>query len=399
MPAPIFNRRVSAIEESITLAVTAKASEMKSKGIDVVSMSAGEPDFDTPDHIKYAAIKAITEGFTKYTPVGGTMELRKAVAEKFARENGLTYAANQTLVSIGGKHSCYLAVAALVDDGDEVLIPAPYWVSHPDMVLLAGGKPVIMETSTATGLKITPDQLRKAITPRTKLIIINSPSNPSGAVYTKDELVALGDVLKGTGVFVLSDEIYEHLIYEGEHHSIAAVVPELSEQTIVANGVAKAYAMTGWRIGYAAGPKSVIGAMAKIQSQQTSNAVSISQKATLAALTGPQDHLVPWKEEYRTRRNYIVERLNAIPGVLCPTPAGAFYVFPDVSSFYGKSFGGRVIEDSVALTDYLLEEFHVACVPGSGFGAPRHIRLSYATSMAAITKAMDRIEKGLTTLS
>jgi aspartate aminotransferase len=247
-------------------------------------------------------------------------------------------------------------------------------------------------------LKITPEQLKKAITPRTKMIIINSPSNPSGAVYTRDELAALGAVLKGTNVFILSDEIYEHLIYEGVHHSIAAVVPDLYEQTIVANGVAKAYAMTGWRIGYAAGPKAIIGAMAKIQSQQTSNAVSIAQKATLAALTGSQEHLAPWKAEYRTRRDYIVGRLNAMPNVACAVPAGAFYVFPDTSACYGKSFGGKVIENSITLTDYLLEEFHVACVPGSGFGAPAHIRLSYATSMAAITKAMDRIEEGMKAL-
>jgi len=398
MPTPKFNRHVAAIQESITLAVTGKAKEMKGKGIDVVSMSAGEPDFDTPQHIKDAAIKAIQEGFTKYTPVSGIPELRKAVAEKFQRENNLTYAPNQVLISVGGKHSCCLAVAALVDEGDEVLIPAPYWVSYPDMVVLAGGTPVLMETTNATGLKITPEQLKKAIRPKTKMIILNSPSNPSGAVYTKDELKALAEVLVGTNVYVLSDEIYEHLIYEGAHHSIAHVEPRLMDQTITVNGVAKAYAMTGWRIGYAAGPKAIIDEMSKVQSQQTSNATSISQKATVAALTGPQTHLAAWKAEYLKRRNYIVERLNRIPRVICPTPAGAFYVFPDVSAYYGKKFNGKPIPDSVALTDCLLEEFKVATVPGSGFGSPGHIRLSYATSMAQIEKAMDRIEAGLRAL-
>jgi len=395
MPTPRFNRHVAAIKESITLAVTAKASQMMAAGIDVVSMSAGEPDFDTPQHIKDAAIKAIQEGFTKYTPVAGIPELRKAVVEKFRKENGLSYAPNEVLVSVGGKHSCCLAVNALVDEGDEVLIPAPYWVSYPDMVVLVGGTPVIMETTSKTGLKITPGQLKKAITPKTKMLILNSPSNPSGVVYTGDEIKALAQVLLGTELYILSDEIYEHLIYEGEHHSIAALEPKLKDQTIVANGVAKAYAMTGWRIGYAAGPKAIIGEMSKIQSQQTSNATSIAQKAAVAALTGPQDHLVAWKAEYDKRRQYIVGRLNRMPGVQCPTPAGAFYVFPDVSAYYGKTHDGRKIADSVALTDYLLEEFKVATVPGSGFGSPGHIRLSYATSMAQIEKAMDRIEEGL----
>ena len=399
MATPRFNRHVAAIKPSITLAVTSRAKEMKAEGIDVISMSAGEPDFDTPQHIKDAAIKALDEGFTKYTPVSGTPELRKAVAEKFRRENGLEYEPTQVLVSIGGKHSCYLAVAVLVDEGDEVIIPAPYWVSYPDMVILAGGTPVILETTNETGLKVTPEQLKAAITPKTRMLILNSPSNPSGAVYSRDELAALAEVLVGTDVFIVSDDIYEHLIYDGEHVNILNVKPELKDQTIIVNGVAKAYAMTGWRIGYAVGPEAIIKQMSKVQSQQTSNAVSIAQKATVAALTGPQDHMVMWKAEYDKRRRYIVERLNAIPDVVCAIPAGAFYVFPDMSAYVGKSFDGKVIKDDVALCNLLLEEFRVATVPGSGFGSPGYIRLSYATSMAQIEKAMDRIEDGLGALT
>jgi len=398
MPELRFNRHVAAIKPSVTMAVTGRAKEMKASGIDVVSMSAGEPDFDTPQHIKDAAIEALGDGLTKYTPVAGTPELRKAVAEKFSRENSLEYEPAQVLVSIGGKHSCYLAVAALIDEGDEVLIPAPYWVSYPDMVILAGGTPIIMETTNDTGLKITPDQLRAAITSKTRMLILNSPSNPSGAVYTREELAALAEVLVSTDVFVVSDDIYEHLIYEGEHVNILNVKPELEDRTIVVNGVAKAYAMTGWRIGYAAGPEAVIKQMSKVQSQQTSNAVSFAQKATVAALNGPQGHMAEWKAEYDERRRYIVNRLNAVSGVACATPAGAFYVFPDVSTYIGKSLGGTAIEDDVTLCNQLLEEFKVATVPGSGFGTPGFMRISYATSMELIEEGMNRIEAGLKAL-
>ncbi len=399
MAIPRFNRHVAAIKPSVTMAVTGRAKEMKAEGIDVVSMSAGEPDFDTPQHIKDAAIKALEDGFTKYTPVAGTPELRKAVAEKFSKENSLDYEPAQVLVSIGGKHSCYLAIAALVDEGDEVIIPAPYWVSYPDMVILAGGTPIILETTNDSGLKITPEQLKAAITPRTKMLILNSPSNPSGAVYSQDELEGLADVLVDTDISIVSDDIYEHLIYEGEHVNILNVRPELKDQTIVVNGVAKAYAMTGWRIGYAVGPEAIIKQMSKIQSQQTSNAASMAQKATVVALSGPQDHIQVWKAEYDKRRRYIVDRLNAIPRVACSTPAGAFYVFPDVSAYIGKSLGSKVIEDDVALCNLLLEEFKVATVPGSGFGTPGFMRISYATSMEMIEEGMNRIEAGLKALA
>ncbi len=399
MPTPVFNRHVAAIKPSITMAVTGKAKEMKSKGIDVVSLSAGEPDFDTPDHIKESAIQAIRDGFTKYTPVPGTPELRAAVAAKFKRENSLDYKPEQILTSIGGKHSCYLAVAALVDEGDEVLIPAPYWVSYPDMVILAGGAPVIMPTTSETGLKITAEQLRAAITPKTKMIILNSPSNPSGAVYSRSELTALGKVLLDSNVYILSDDIYEHLVYEGEFVNILNAEPKLYDQTIVVNGVAKAYAMTGWRVGYAAGPLPIIKEMSKIQSQQTSNVTSIAQKATVQALNGPQDHLAVWKAEYDKRRKHMVARLNAIKGVKCAMPHGAFYVFPDVSAYIGKSYKGKKVTDDVALTDVLIEDFHVATVPGTGFGTPGYIRLSYATSMKEIDTAIDRVAAGLAALS
>jgi aspartate aminotransferase len=399
MPQPTFNRHVAAIKPSVTMAVTGKAKEMKAKGIDVVSMSAGEPDFDTPDHIKEAAIQAIRDGFTKYTPVAGMPELRAAVAAKFKRENGTEYDSAQVLTSIGGKHSCYLAVAALIDEGDEVIIPAPYWVSYPDMVILAGGTPVILATSNESGLKITADQLKAAITPKTKMIILNSPSNPSGAVYSRDELRALGDVLVGTDVFIVSDDIYEHLVYEGEFANILNAKPELYDQTILVNGVAKAYAMTGWRVGYAAGPLPIIKEMSKIQSQQTSNVTSIAQKASIAALEGPQDHLAVWKAEYDKRRSHIVERLNAIDGVNCAMPKGAFYAYPDVSPYVGKSYKGTTITGDIELTDLLLEEFKVATVPGTGFGTPGYIRLSYATSMEQIDKALDRVADGLASLS
>ena len=398
MPVPQFNRHVYAVGESITMAVTGKAKEMKAKGIDVVSMSAGEPDFDTPQHIKDAAIKAINDGLTKYTPVAGMPALRKAVADKFKRENGLDYTPQQILCSIGGKHSCYLAIAAMVNEWDEVLIPAPYWVSYPPMVSLVGGTPVIMETSNETGLKITPEQLKAAINERTKMLVFNSPSNPSGAVYSKDEIAALAEVLVGTNVYILSDDIYEHLIYEGEAANIAAIEPKLKDQTIIANGVAKAYSMTGWRVGYAAGPLDVIKQMSKIQSQQTSNVTSFAQMGTIAALEGPQDHIAEWKAEFDKRRKHILDRLNAIPGVVCPKPNGAFYVFPDVSAYYGKTYKSKVIGDSVDLTGMLLEEFKVATVPGSGFGSPNHIRLSYACSMANIDKGLDRMAEGLAAL-
>ncbi len=396
-----LSKCVQRIEESITLAITAKASAMKAEGHDVVGLSAGEPDFDTPENIKQAAIKAINAGMTKYTPSSGTPALRKAIVEKFKKDNGLEYKPAEVMVNCGAKHSVFLAVMALVDPGDEVLIPTPYWVSYPEMVKCAGGTPVVIETSAAEELKLTPAKLAKAITAKTKALILNSPSNPSGMVYTRAELQALVPVLKAhPQVWVISDEIYEKLLYDGaEHVSIASLDPDIFKRTITINGVSKSYSMTGWRIGYAAGPLAIIKGMGNLQSQETSNPTSISQAATLEALTGPQDSVAKMVVAFDERRKYMVGRLNAIPGVKCSTPKGAFYVFPDFSSYYGKKFNGKVISGSVELCNFLLEEMKVAAVPGGGFGADAHLRFSYACSMETIKKALDRIEEGLKKLS
>jgi len=357
---------------------------MKAEGRNVISLSAGEPDFDTPEHIKEAAVRALKEGFTKYTPATGTPELKKAICEKFARDNGLEYTPSQVIVNCGAKHTIYLAIQALVEEGDEVVVPVPYWVSYPEQVRLAGGRPVF--APSGNDLKLKPEALREVLSPRTKAVIVNSPCNPSGVVYTKEELEALGEVLAEARVWVISDEIYEKLVYDGqEHFSIASVVPELKERTVVVNGVSKAYAMTGWRIGYAAGPEEVISAMGKIQSQETSNPNSIAQAAALAALTGPQECVGEMVRAFDERRRYVVGRLQAMPGVSCGVPKGAFYVFPDVSGL------GR---DSVALCSWILEELEVACVPGAGFGMEGRIRISYAAGMEALKEAMDRLEEG-----
>ena len=391
---------VSRIEQSITLAITAKAKAMKAEGIDVVGMSAGEPDFDTPDNIKQAAIKAINDGITKYTPAVGLPALRKVIAEKFDKDNGLSYKPEEVAVNCGAKHSVFLAIMALVDEGDEVIIPTPYWVSYPEMVKVAGGKPVIVETLSENGLKLTAGQLREAMTPRTKAFIMNSPSNPSGMVYTKEELLALVEVLKGSEIYTISDEIYEKILYDdAEHHSIASLDPNIFSRTITINGVSKTYAMTGWRIGYAAGPLEVIKAMGKLQSQETSNPCSISQIATIEALTGPQDSVEMMVKAFDERRSYLVDRLNAMEGVSCVKPKGAFYAFPDFSAHYGKSVNGKVISGSVDLSSYLLEDMKVGVVPGAGFGTDANLRISYATSMEAIKKAVARIEEGLKALS
>lgn len=391
---------VSRIEQSITLAITAKAKAMKAEGIDVIGMSAGEPDFDTPDNIKQAAIKAINDGITKYTPAVGLPALRKAVAEKFEKDNGLSYKPEETIVNCGAKHSVFLAIMALVDEGDEVIIPTPYWVSYPEMVKVTGGKPVIVETLPENGLKLTAEQLREAVTPRTKALIMNSPSNPSGVVYTRDELLALVEVLRELEIYTISDEIYEKILYDGaEHYSIASLDPKVFSRTITINGVSKSYSMTGWRIGYAGGPLEVIKAMGKLQSQETSNPCSISQMATIEALTGPQDSVGIMVKAFDERRTCLVEGLNAMEGVTCVKPKGAFYAFPDFSAHYGKSANGKVINGSVDLSSYLLEEMKVGVVPGAGFGADAHLRISYATSMDAIEKALARIEEGLKALS
>ncbi len=395
-----ISRRMSDLEESPTLAVTAKAKELKKRGYDIIGFAAGEPDYDTPDNIKKAAIRAIEEGHTKYTPVGGIVELKDAVIEKFKGDNGLDYSREEVLISCGGKHSIFNLCQALLDPGDEVVIPVPYWVSYPPMVRLAGGVPVFVHTDETTGFKMSAEAFRDAVTGRTKAVIINTPSNPTGAAYSKGELEAIAAVALEKGVFIISDEIYEKLYYGDEPaNSIASVSREVKENTMVLNGVSKAYSMTGWRIGYAAGPKELIKAMMRIQSQSTSNPASISQWAAVEALRGPQDAVAEMAAEFKERCRMMVEGLNAIEGLSCLMPQGAFYTFANVSAFYGRSFGDRVIEDSVGLATYLLEEAEVAVVPGIAFGNDSHIRLSYACSKEDIGVGLDRMKKALGALA
>ena len=392
--------RVMGIKPSPTLAVDAKAKAMKAEGIDVVGFGAGEPDYDTPDNIKDAAVKAIKDGFTKYTPVPGTDELKKAIIAKLKADNGLDYELSEVIVSTGAKHSLYNIAQALYGPGDEVIIPAPYWVSYPDQVLLNDAKPVIVQTKEGNGFVLTPEAFEAAITKNTKAMILNSPSNPTGLGYDKKALEGIAAVAVKHGVYVVSDEIYEKIVYDGFRHvSIASVSPEMKALTITVNGLSKSHAMTGWRLGYAAGPKDVIGAMTKIQSQSTSNPCSITQKAAVEALMGPQGFIPVMVAEFDKRRKYIVGRLNAIPGVSCSMPVGAFYAFPKVSPLYGKGFGGKTIKGSADLAAYLLDEAKVAVVSGDAFGADEYIRLSYATSMAVIEKGMDRIEAALNALA
>ena len=392
-------KRAQSIKPSPTLATAAKAKAMKAQGIDVVDFGVGEPDFDTPENVKQAGIKAIQSGFTKYTPAGGTDELKEAVIEKFKRDNNLTYEKSQILISCGAKHSLYNIAEALFDPGDEVIIPSPYWVSYPDQVLLNDATPVIVETTEAEGFKLSAQKLEKAITKKTKALVLNSPSNPTGLAYDRKTLEEIAAIAVKHGIYVISDEIYEKLLYDGfTHFSIASLNPEIKGLTIVVNGVSKSHAMTGWRIGYAAGPKEVMTAMANIQSQSTSNPCSISQKAALEALQGPQDFIKTMNVEFDKRRKYMVERLNRIPGISCLMPVGAFYAFPNVAGLYGKSIQGKTIKNSSDFASYLLEEAKVALVSGDAFGADPYIRLSYATSMENIQKGLDRIEKAVSAL-
>ncbi len=395
-----FSPTVQRVQPSITLAISARAKALRAEGIDVIPLSAGEPDFDTPIHIREAAIKAINDGFTRYTPASGIPALKKAVCGFFARENGLSYAPDQIIINCGAKHSVYLIATVLLRPGDEVIIPAPYWVSYPEIVKLAGGEPVIVETTEADGYKLTPDRLRAAVTPKTRLLILNSPSNPTGMVYTREELAALAEVVAETDMFVLSDEIYDHLLYEGAVHvPFASLSREMYERTITVNGVSKAFCMTGWRIGWTAGRKEIIAAMNKVQSQEISNPTSISQYAALAALTGPMDFLPPMVAAFDERRRYVVDRLNGMEGVACAVPTGAFYVFPDVSALYGRTANGKPVDGSVALCEYLLESHRIAPVPGAGFGADANIRLSYALSLDDLRKALDRLAEGIAALA
>ena len=393
-------RRAAAIKPSPTLATAAKAKEMKASGIDVVDFGVGEPDFDTPENVKEAAKKAIQSGYTKYTPASGAEDLKEAVIEKFKKDNGLVYEKSQILISCGAKHSLYNIAEALFDPGDEVIIPSPYWVSYPDQVILNDATPVIVETTEEEGFKLSAKKFEKALTRKTKAIILNSPSNPTGLAYDRKTLEEIAAVAVKHKVYVISDEIYEKLIYDGfRHFSIASLGPEIKNLTIVVNGVSKSHAMTGWRIGYAAGPKEVITAMANIQSQSTSNPASISQKAAVEALRGPQDFIQTMNIEFDKRRKYMVERLNKIPGMSCLMPVGAFYAFPRVSPLFGKSVNGKRIMGSSDFASYLLEEAKVALVSGDAFGADNYIRLSYATSLDTIVKGIDRIERAASKLA
>ncbi|HEY9670353.1 MAG TPA: pyridoxal phosphate-dependent aminotransferase [Waterburya sp.] len=377
--------RVGQVPPSLTLAISAKAKALKADGIDVCSFSAGEPDFDTPAHIKAAANKALEEGKTKYGPAAGEPKLRDAIARKLRDDNGLCYNAENVIITNGGKHSLFNLMLALIEAGDEVIIPAPYWLSYPEMVKLAEGTPVIVPTEATTGYKITPEQLRSAITPKTKLFVLNSPSNPTGMVYTPAEIKALAEVVVEKDILVVSDEIYEKILYDGaEHLSIGAVGPEIFDRTIISNGFAKAYSMTGWRLGYLAGPIPLIKATTTIQSHSTSNVCTFAQYGAIAALESSQDCVEEMCQAFAKRREVMLERLNAIPGLTCPKPDGAFYMFPDISKTGMKS---------LEFCDALLESQQVAVIPGIAFGADECIRLSYATDMASIEKGMERLEK------
>ena len=396
--APLADR-VKNLKPSPTLAVDAKAKALKAQGVDIVNLSAGEPDFDTPEHIKEAAIRAIKEGFTKYTPVGGITELKDAIISKMSRHYGLEYAPEQVIVSTGGKQGLYNVLQAMVNPGDEVIVPVPYWVSYPAMIELAGGVPVFLPSEASSDFAIEMDKLKGLAGPKTRAMILNSPSNPTGAVYGTETLKAVAALAVEKGFYIITDDIYDEIRFDGKGpENPASVMPEAKEHVIVANGVSKTYAMTGWRIGYLAGPGPVIKAATKIQSQSTSNANSIAQKAAAAALSGPQDCVATMVKAFRERRDYIVERLNSMSGVVCPMPQGAFYVFPDMSSFLGAKAGDKTLGSSLDLADYLLETAKIACVPGIAFGDDRFIRFSYATDMAVIEEGMNRLEDALSRL-
>ena len=397
----IISDSLKKIKPSPTIAVTQKARELKAAGKDVIGLGAGEPDFDTPDNIKQAAIKAINNGDTKYTAVDGTPALKKAIVEKFKKENNLDYTTDQITVGAGGKHVIYNAMMATLNDGDEVIIPAPYWVSYPDIVLLAGGKPVVMECDEKQGFKINPSDLEKFITPKTKWIILNSPSNPTGACYSENDIKAIAAVLeKHKHIYILSDDIYEHVTYEGFKFFTIAQIESLKDRVLTMNGVSKAYSMTGWRIGYAAGPKDIVKAIAKIQSQSTTNPSSISQAASVEALSGTQDFIKKRADSFQERRDFVVNALNAIDGIECLNPDGAFYVFPSCKGLMGKKDpNGNEIKSDTDFVQSLLENSGIAVVQGSAFGLEGFFRISYATSMDNLKKAMDKISSFCKSLS
>lgn len=390
-----LSEKAKAISPSATLAIDSKFKEMKAQGIDVVGFGAGEPDFDTPDFIKEAAIQAIHDGKTKYTPAAGTMNLRKAVCEKFKKENGLDYEPTQIIISNGAKHSLVNVFMAILNPGDEVIIPAPFWVSYPEMVKIADGVPVTIDTKEENDFKFTAAQFENAITSKTRALVLNSPSNPTGMVYTEAELRAIAEVAVKHNIYVISDEIYEHLIYEGERVSIASFGEDIKNLTIIINGVSKTYAMTGWRIGYLAAPSPIAKVISNLQSHATSNPNSIAQAATIAALNGTGEEIATMKKEFKARRDYMVDRINSIEGVSCRKPQGAFYVMMNISKLKGKTFHGVTINTSDDLANALLDKAKLALVPGSGFGADDFMRWSYATSMENIKNGLDRLENFL----
>ena len=389
-------KRLQLIKPSPTLMVTVQVAALRRQGIEVIDFGAGEPDFDTPDHIKEAAITALKQGKTKYTPVGGTAELKEAIITKLQRDNGLTYSMQEVTSNCGGKHTLFNAFHALFGEGDEVLIPAPYWVSYSDMVILAGGQPKLLMTDEKTGFKITAAQLQAAITPQSKALLINSPSNPTGGAYTESELRMIADVVEKSDLFVISDDVYEKFLYDSPRcPHILGLKPHLRDRVLITNSVSKTYAMTGWRLGYAAGPKELISAIETLQSQSTSNPTSIAQAAAVTALTGTQEPVGIMAKEFAKRRKYVVDRLRAIPGVTCTLPEGAFYVFPRVSAYFGAKWQDKTISSAMDLSLYLLQEGKVALVAGEGFGSSDHVRISYATSMKNLEQGLNQIETAL----
>ncbi|MDE2848475.1 MAG: pyridoxal phosphate-dependent aminotransferase [Gemmatimonadota bacterium] len=374
---------------------------MKREGVEVFNFAVGEPDFPTPDHIKEAGMAAIRDNITRYTPATGILDLKEAICRKLARDNELEYAPNQIATTSGGKHALYNLLYVICDEGDEVLVPAPYWVSYPEMVKLAGAVPVVLNTAPGASFKVTAGQVRSAITPKTKALLLNSPSNPTGMVYARDELAAIAEVVMDAGIYVITDELYEKILYDGHRHvSIAALHPKMKEQALVVNGLSKAYAMTGWRLGYAAGPAEVMDLVSKFQGQTVLHPSAITQHAAIAALTGPEDFLPPMIRAFDRRRNYIIGRLRNMEGVACARPGGAFYVFPDLSTYSGRTRpDGSPIEGSLDLAMYLLEAYQVISAPGAAFGSEGCLRFSYATTLDVIERGMDRIEEGLSSLA
>ena len=388
-----LSRRVLSMQESQTIRISGLAKKMQAEGADIVSLSAGEPDFPTPDNVCQAGIDAINSGFTRYTANSGIPELKKAIVRKLSRDNGLEYREDEIIVSNGGKQTLANAFLALCQEGDEVIVPAPFWVSFPEMVRLASATPVIVDTTLESGYKLTPEQLEAAITPNTKMLVLNSPSNPTGSVYSEAEVRALAKVIEGREIFIISDEMYDMIVYGGVRPFSPARIPEIKPWVIVSNGVSKSYSMTGWRIGYLAAPKWIIDACDKIQSQTTSNANAIAQKAAVAALDGDQSIVEERRLEFEKRRDFMFSELNSIPGIQTALPEGAFYIFPSIKGLLGKTFGGKVMKDSADVAEYLLKDHHVATVPGDAFGAPENLRLSYAASIEELQKAINRIRK------